>query len=173
MVIDVEHGTIDSPLHEDQVVLLPGAAAAVRALCDMGYLLAIVTNQPAAAKRKTTRRNLDAVHTRIVREVESAGGRIASSHICFHCAEDGCRCRKPRPGMLQDACALHGASPTASWMVGDGVFDVQAGIAIGARTAFLGPRHATGLLERQAAMPTKVCEDLASFVDALRKESSL
>jgi D-glycero-D-manno-heptose 1,7-bisphosphate phosphatase len=141
LVIDPEHGTIDSPLHPAQVEVLPGVPEALGRLTEAGYTLAIVTNQPAAAKHKTTRASLEAVHEAVLARVTSAGGRVHSSHICFHKAEDGCDCRKPRTGLLREALAQNpDCDPRRSWMVGDGVTDIQAGQALGLRTAFLGPR---------------------------------
>src|SRR5262245_63105420 len=103
MVVDPDHGTIDSPLRADQVALLPGVADAVARLSAVGYRLAVVTNQPAAAKGKTTRSSLEEVHEAVLRGACAKGGRIHSSHVCFHRAEDGCSCRKPKPGLLEEA----------------------------------------------------------------------
>ena len=103
VVIDSEHGTIDSPLHPDQVQVYAWVPLSLKKLMDLGYGLAIVTNQPSAAKKKTTRANLEAVHRRVLSEAQREGGRILSSHICFHRAEDDCLCRKPRTGLLEEA----------------------------------------------------------------------
>src|SRR5713101_5169445 len=84
LVVDAEHGTIDSPLHPDQVEVPGGAAEALAQLTQAGYGVAIVTNQPAWAKKKTTRRNLEAVHEAVLAGVTRLGGRVLSSHICFH-----------------------------------------------------------------------------------------
>jgi histidinol-phosphate phosphatase family protein len=166
LVVNPEHGTIDSPLHPDQVELIEGAAEAVSCLTAEGYGLAIVTNQPAAAKKKTTRINLERVHEKILAGVTRLGGRILSSHICFHRAEDGCSCRKPRTGLLEAALAQRPAQErNGAWMVGDGVTDVQAGAALGLRTAFLGPRKcdACKILSRCELNPTWWGPDLAAF----------
>jgi histidinol-phosphate phosphatase family protein len=170
LVIDAEHGTIDSPLHPEQVELIPGVPEALARLTDAGYDLAIVTNQPAWAKNKTTRHNLEAVHEAVVRGVSRAGGRIVSSHLCMHRSEDGCECRKPKTGLLRQALALssaHDASTT--WMVGDGVTDVQAGAALNLNTAFLGPRKcdACKIFDERGLMPTYWGPDLSSFTEYL------
>lgn len=140
--VDPEQGTIDSPLHPSQVELEPGVPQLLKRLEALGFGLCIATNQPAAAKGKTTRANLEAVHAKVVAGAEAAGAHILSSHLCFHRAEDGCDCRKPKPGLLEQAFA---ANPTAtragSWMVGDGVTDVEAGKALGLSTAFIGKRR--------------------------------
>jgi histidinol-phosphate phosphatase family protein len=169
MVVDAEHGTIDSPLHPGQVELIAGVPEALAELTAAGFTLAVVTNQPAAAKNKTTRRNLEDVHEAVLVSASRLGGRIASSHICFHRAEDGCSCRKPRPGLLRDALTLHGSDD--GWMVGDGVTDIQAGAALGLRTGFLGPRKcdACKLFHERALSPTWWGADLRAFADHVLK----
>ncbi len=170
VVVDPEHGTIDSPLHPDQVELLPGVAESLARLTAAGYRLAVVSNQPAAAKGKTTRANLHAVHETVLAQACQQGGRICSSHVCFHRAEDGCACRKPKPGLLEEAFARHpDADRAAAWMVGDGVTDLQAGAAVGVRTAFLGPRKcdACKVLRQRDLAPAWWGPDLAGFTDHL------
>jgi histidinol phosphatase-like enzyme len=54
MVVDAEHGTIDSPLHPSQVEVFPWVPRALARLAGLGFGLAIASNQPAAAKGKTT-----------------------------------------------------------------------------------------------------------------------
>jgi D-glycero-D-manno-heptose 1,7-bisphosphate phosphatase len=140
--VDPEHGTIDSPLHPSQVRMVPEAASVLSRLTALGYAISIASNQPAAAKGKTTRANLEAVHEAVVRELTRAGARIDSSHICFHRAEDGCDCRKPKPGLLLQALERHPeARREDTWMVGDGVTDAAAGQALGLKTAFIGQRR--------------------------------
>lgn len=170
MVVHAEHGLTDSPLHPSQVEMLPGAVAAVARLTEAGYGVAIVTNQPAAAKGKTSRENLEAVHARVVAEIEAGGGRIASSHICFHRAEDGCACRKPAAGLLRAALEAHPQRPRDGvWMVGDGVTDVQAGRLLGLRTAFLGKPScaACGVLDATVGPADHIAPDLEGFVGHL------
>ena len=55
LVVDPEQGTVNSPLHPSQVDLLPGAAFAVRRLCEAGFRVSIASNQPAAAKGSNSR----------------------------------------------------------------------------------------------------------------------
>jgi len=138
LFIDPEQGTIDSPLHPHQVHLIEGAAEAVAMLTQAGYALSIVSNQPAAAKGKTTRHNLDLVQEKVISLVEAQGGRISSSHLCFHRQEDLCSCRKPKTGLLEEAIKKNTAGETTPiWIVGDGITDIQAGKALGLETAFI------------------------------------
>ncbi len=166
LVVDPEQGTVDSPLHPSQVAILPGVSEALAELHRAGFTLRIVTNQPAAAKGKTTRENLEAVHRRVVELAEAGGAKIASSHLCVHREEDRCGCRKPRTGLLEQAVREHGGErPDACWMVGDGVNDVQAGAAFGVRTAFLAARKAevAAVLAEKAATPSLWVDGLRAF----------
>lgn len=170
MVVHPEHGTIDSPLHPWQVELEAGAAEAIARLTRAGFVVAIATNQPSAAKGKTTRENLEQTHAAVLRGVEAEGGVVASSHICFHRHEDGCACRKPKPGLLLEALARHAAvEHNLSWMVGDGVTDVEAGVAVGLQTAFLGPRKcdACRVMRDRHLSPTFWGTSLLEFVEFL------
>jgi len=141
LVVDPEQGTVDSPLHPTQVEVFPWVPEAVAMLTKGGYGLVIVTNQPAWAKGKTTQKNLLAVHEAVVNAVISKGGKVLSSYICFHKAEDNCACRKPKTGLLEEAFrSNNGSTRESSWMVGDGLTDIEAGASAGVRTAFLGVR---------------------------------
>lgn len=168
MVIDAEHGTIDSPMNPTQVDVPAFVPKALKSLIEMGFKLAIATNQPSAAKGKTTKENLQAVHDKVLRLIDAP---ILSSHICWHKKEDGCTCRKPKPGLLQDALTKNNIQDVkSSWMVGDGITDLQAGRAARVRVAFIAPQkadHRTALLEHEIT-PDIWAENLADFVEKLR-----
>jgi D-glycero-D-manno-heptose 1,7-bisphosphate phosphatase len=145
----------DSPMRAAEVSVFPWVAASLRALTQAGFGLVIASNQPAWAKGKTTRADLEAAHAVVLREAQAAGAVILSSHICFHRAEDSCACRKPAVGLLTEAFARHpGYELAASWMVGDRAPDVIAGAAFGLRTALLGDERG----EERAALAAKGIE---------------
>jgi histidinol-phosphate phosphatase family protein len=173
MVVDSEHGTIDSPLHPAQVEMVSGAPEVLARLSAAGFRLAIVSNQPAAAKGKTTVKNLEDVHAKVVMLVQAAGAKIASSHICFHRAEDHCACRKPKTGLLEDAFHQNQAeNRDGSWMVGDGITDIQAGQTFGAQTAYIGAKKtdAMKLFDEKKIVPTLWVQSLEEFVNAVLKK---
>jgi histidinol-phosphate phosphatase family protein len=165
----------DSPLRVDQVAVFPWVPGALRAFNDAGFALVIASNQPAAAKGKVSRQVLEAVHARVLDEAQRAGGVILSSHICFHRAEDGCDCRKPRTGLLVEAFARHPEySREKSWMVGDRAIDVRAGAAVGLKTALL-PGAALGdelrALAPHALQPSFCGHDLRDFAEFLLEKA--
>jgi D-glycero-D-manno-heptose 1,7-bisphosphate phosphatase len=160
----------DSPLRLEEARVFPWVPEALRALTAAGYGLVIASNQPAAAKGKTTRATLEAVHELIVRDAQAAGGVILSSHICYHRSEDGCACRKPATGLLAEAFARHARyRPAASWIVGDRATDVLAGAAFGLQTALVGAVWAEDekTLESRAIRPIFRGDDLRDFAKHL------
>jgi histidinol-phosphate phosphatase family protein len=171
LVVDPEQGTVDSPLHAAQVSLLPGVPEALARLTSAGYAMAIVSNQPAAAKGSTTLQNLQEVHDIVLQLAQQAGGRILSSHLCFHRSEDGCACRKPKTALLEEAVHRHaqGIARQRCWMVGDGIFDVEAGHAAGLKTAFLGSQkiEIAKILAEHNLHPDLWVENLPAFTDAV------
>lgn len=173
MVVDAEHGTVDSPLHPSQVKMIPRAAEAVARINRLGYLTAIATNQPSAAKGKTTQANLEAVQGEVIRLIESAGGTVINSQICFHKAEDGCECRKPKPGMLLEILRPFPQSIKASsWMVGDGITDVEAGNLAGLLTAFVGSKHCSNCRIMASSPSTLKCSSLSDFAAELERTAA-
>lgn len=169
MVVDPEHGTIDSPLAPDQVRLKRGVPEALAQLTAWGLPIAVVTNQPSAAKGKTTLDNLHAVQARVLELASAQGGRIFRWEMCVHRAEDGCACRKPKPGMLAAVLRAGNYDLATTWMVGDGITDVQAGRAAGVRTAFLGSKRCDvcRVLTDTGSQPELHVTDLPEFVATL------
>ncbi len=160
----------DSPMRASEAEVFPWVPGVLRDLTAAGFGLVVASNQPAAAKGKTTRADLEAAHAAIVRDAQAAGGVILSSHICYHRAEDGCACRKPATGLLVEAFARHaGFRAEASWMVGDRATDVLAGAAFGLSTAYLGApgskeaRDDLAALAARAVRPSFCGTDLRDF----------
>jgi D-glycero-D-manno-heptose 1,7-bisphosphate phosphatase len=153
----------DSPLRTEQVAVFAWVPGVLRDLTRAGFGLAIASNQPAAAKGKTTRAELQAVHAAVVLEATAAGGVILSSHICYHRTEDACTCRKPATGLLAEAFARNpGHDLASSWMVGDRASDVIAGAAFGVQTALVGDvaREERAALAARDLTPTFEGHDL-------------
>src|SRR5437763_1025426 len=80
--------------------LLPGAGAAIRRLNDAERLVVVVTNQSAIGRGWLTLDQLSAIHEKLHRSLRRFGARIDAIYHCPHHPDDGCACRKPRPGMF-------------------------------------------------------------------------
>jgi D-glycero-D-manno-heptose 1,7-bisphosphate phosphatase len=143
-VPDPSSGLLESPLAVEDVRLLPGVPGALRELAGAGYALICVTNQPAAAKGRSSIAELLSVHRRVLELLAREGVQLEASWLCPHHPAGvvaelsvSCPCRKPAPGMLLSAAADGALDLRASWMIGDTDTDVAAGAAAGCGTVLV------------------------------------
>jgi HAD superfamily hydrolase (TIGR01662 family) len=150
LVLFDRDGTLvhDVPYNGDpaKVAPVPGAREALDRLRDRGVAVGLVTNQSGVGAGLITRDQVDAVNTRVVELL----GPLDVVEVCPHRRDEGCRCRKPAPGMVEAACADLGSPPERCVVVGDIGSDVEAATAAGAR-AVLVPTPATRPEEVAAA----------------------
>ena len=112
---------------------LPGSIEAIASLCKSGFRVALATNQSGVARGLFDLNLLAAIHEKMHRLVEKAGGRIDAIFFCPHGPNSGCECRKPKPGLFREALERFGAQPGETWAVGDQLRDLQAAHAAGCR----------------------------------------
>lgn len=129
--LNVEKHYLSDP---DQLELIPGAAQALKRLREAGWGVAVVTNQSGIARGYFDRNQLDEIHHRLVELLAAEGTGVDGIYICPHGPDDACTCRKPLPGMVEQAAAEHGFDPLCAWMVGDKEVDIEMGHAVGAKT---------------------------------------
>lgn len=144
---DAELGAVVSAFHPDHLRLLPGVIEGLRALRDAGFVLAIATNQPGAAKGQLPRAAIERTNRALVERLAAHGVPIAAVAVCLHHPEGGpggdpalaraCDCRKPAPGLLLGLARDLGLDPASSWMIGDAAVDVEAARRAGMRAGLL------------------------------------
>lgn len=119
--------------HRGEFHWLPGAREALRTLKQAGFLTILVTNQPGIARQVMTAGELNALHQWLRDEVAAAGGQIDRIYACPHGWDEGCACRKPRPGMLFQAQRDFHLDLTRTVFIGDDLRDAEAAREAGAR----------------------------------------
>lgn len=110
-----------------------GALEALAKFAQAGWRVAIVTNQAGIARGAMTEDNIAAIHAQMKREVSEAGGRIDAIYYCPHGWDEGCSCRKPKPGMLFQAQRDLDLDLSRITFIGDDERDGQAAEAAGCR----------------------------------------
>ncbi|HUN22734.1 MAG TPA: HAD-IIIA family hydrolase [Anaerolineales bacterium] len=113
------------------IQILPGIPEVLAKLAKTEYAIVVVTNQSVVSHGILTLDETIAINRRLMDELTHMGARIDLALICPHKAADGCECRKPKPGMLFEAAGQLGLDLEHSWMIGDALTDVQAGLAAG------------------------------------------
>ena len=142
----------------EQLELLPGAAQAVRAINQSGYLAVVVTNQPQIARNLCSIEELRGIHDRLETLLGAEGAYLDAIYYCPHHPDKGypeerpeykidCDCRKPKPGMLLQAARDLHIDLSASYMIGDSPRDVGAGEAAGVKQSFQIETNRPGTLQ--------------------------
>jgi HAD superfamily hydrolase (TIGR01662 family) len=158
----------DVPYNGDPrlVAPMPGARAALDRLRAAGLRLGVVTNQSGLARGRFTAGQLAAVNAR----VEELLGPFGTWQICPHDDAAGCRCRKPAPGLVEDAAAALGTTPARCVVVGDIGRDTAAAAAAGA-AGILVPTAVT--LPGEVAAAPVVADDLRAAADLILRRQEL
>ncbi|WP_370679896.1 D-glycero-alpha-D-manno-heptose-1,7-bisphosphate 7-phosphatase [Comamonas sp. GB3 AK4-5] len=110
----------------------PGVVDAIAQLNRAGWHVVVATNQPGLGRGSVDVNELNALHQRMHRELALAGARIEAVFYCPHAPDEGCHCRKPAPGLMQQIAARYGAEPHEIWVVGQDHQHLNAGAAVGA-----------------------------------------
>ncbi|MCC6763538.1 MAG: HAD-IIIA family hydrolase [Deltaproteobacteria bacterium] len=138
--------------------LVGGAARAVRRLDAAGFAVVVVTNQSGVARGLVPPRTLARIHDAIVRRLGRAGAQLTAIYVCPHHPTVGappfrrrCRCRKPRPGLVERAARELGLDLARSYCVGDGAVDL--GLAAATRTRGVLVRTGHGRVTETALPP--------------------
>jgi D-glycero-D-manno-heptose 1,7-bisphosphate phosphatase len=129
-------------LHQlEDLELFPWTGDALRLLKRAGYLLVVVTNQSGIAHGLIAPEFIPACHAEMRRRLAPAGADLDALYFCNHHPRGSiaelavdCRCRKPRPGMVEDAVRDLRIDTSQSWVIGDKWLDVNLGHAVGARS---------------------------------------
>jgi histidinol-phosphate phosphatase family protein len=115
----------------EEVEWLAGAKEALRLLSSAGYRVIIVSNQAGIARGAMTEAALTHIHERMQAEAVQAGGQIEAVYCCVHDWDEGCECRKPKPGMLFQAQRDFHLDLSRTLFIGDDERDAQAADAAG------------------------------------------
>ncbi len=150
---------------------LPGALEAIGRLNHAGYHVVLATNQSGLGRGLFDMAALNSVHARMVKALAAHGGRIDAVFYCPHAPDEGCHCRKPEPGLLEQIAERYGIALQGVPYIGDSLRDMQAAVAAGCAPHLVCTgRHPEALSgELSPAFPpgTRVHADLAACVDAL------
>lgn len=117
----------------EQFIWLDGAKEAVRLLKEAGYTIILISNQAGIARGAMTEQDLEDIHEKMQRELQEVGGKIDRIYYCPHDWDEGCRCRKPSPGMLYQAQKDCSFDLTKCVMMGDDDRDMITAAAAGVR----------------------------------------
>lgn len=163
--------------HVTRFRLYPFAAEAIRKIREAGYAAVIITNQAGVARGYFPEELIQTVHDKMVRELSASGARLDGVYYCPHHPKVGeppyrkkCNCRKPRPGMIEQAVRELDITLDGSVVVGDRYTEIQMAHDLGLKGALVLTGYGRGDYEFQSKRwprpPDWVAEDL---LDAVKK----
>lgn len=126
----------------DQAVLLPGVVEGLKSLACKGFRLIVVSNQSGIGRSFFREADAHSVNGRVDEMLRDQGIEIAAWYICPHVPEQHCNCRKPAPGMIDQACAAFAVDLSASIVIGDKDTDLQLAAARELRGFLVASGHA-------------------------------
>jgi D-glycero-D-manno-heptose 1,7-bisphosphate phosphatase len=135
----------------EEFEFLPGALEALRLLALGPRRIIVVSNQSAIGRGLVSREDVDRIHARMTEAVRGAGGRIDAIYYCPHRPDEGCPCRKPRPGLLRKAARELGLDLPGSLLIGDDLQDLETAVAAGVRPVLVRTGHGKVLPEAALA----------------------
>lgn len=154
----------------DGVELLPGAAEGLKKMQDMGFGLAMLSNQSGVGRGYFDETSVKSCNTRLAELLAEHGVAIEGAYYCPHAPEDECDCRKPAPGLMKQAAEDLGFDPAESYMIGDKAADMGVGKATGATTILV--LTGKGMKHRPKCMDTTdyVADDLMQAADIIESQ---
>ncbi len=114
------------------LIFINNSLEAISILSQNGFNIYIVTNQSGIGRGFFTEEQLFETHARMIEAIQSAGGHIEKIYYCPHHPDDGCECRKPKPGMLHQAANDNNVDLSVTHFIGDSTTDIEAAAAAGA-----------------------------------------
>jgi D-glycero-D-manno-heptose 1,7-bisphosphate phosphatase len=141
-VINADYGYIYRPEDFD---LLPGVPDALRRLKAAGYMLIIVTNQSGIGRGYYSETDVSVLHRHLHSTLAREGAALDAIYLCPHRPDEGCDCRKPKPGLILRAVRDLAIDTARSFIVGDKSSDIAAGAAAGLGAGYLISTEVGGL----------------------------
>jgi len=116
---------------------LSGSVEALKKLNAAGYKVVVISNQAGVGRGLYTKKKLDEISAKMSGEIEISGARLKKIYYCLHHPDDNCVCRKPKTGLFLQAEKELDVKARGCFYIGDSKGDVEAGSAMGMRTALV------------------------------------
>lgn len=157
-----------------KVEFLPGVSESIKLLNKNGFKVIVATNQSGVARGYFTEERVKEINGYIQETLAKQGAVIDKTYYCPHYIEGTveeyrkeCRCRKPEPGMLEEAAGEFNIDLKSSFVIGDKISDIEAGYRVGSRTIFLAGKYPLNNEEGDGSMPEYIAADLYEAVSWL------
>ncbi len=152
-----------------EVQLLPGSAAGLRSMRELGLGLVVITNQSAIGRGIINKAQLDLIHKRVDELLEREGVFLDGIYFCPHLPEEECDCRKPAPALLRSAAQELNFDPSQSFVIGDKVCDIELGRRVGATTILVRTGYGEQFEKGENTQPDFTVNDLKEAAEVMKE----
>lgn len=142
-------------------------------IAEFNIYVFIVTNQSAIARGYMTIETLIDIHSKMLNTIQKTSGRIDRIYFCPHHPDEGCHCRKPQTGMLEQAAREYSIDPHKLFIVGDKASDIIAGKNFGCYSILVESSRIDDEITKLAALGLKsdiVVKDIKSVLTILEEQ---
>jgi len=177
IIFHQELGVLESPFTPAQFHLKTGVAEAIRRIHRLGLKAVVVSNQPGIAMRHLTKRALEAITQKMQEGLRRRKARLDGIYYCPHHPLKGkgklrrrCACRKPKPGLLFQAARDLDIDLRRSYLIGDSITDIEAGLRAGCLTFLLAHLKCDlcNLMAQRNIRPHYLVKNLANALKKIR-----
>ncbi len=156
----------------DEWLPIPGSLDAIAELNRAGFRVLVATNQSAVARGFIDIDMLDSIHEKMLRLLASVGGYVDEVFFCPHHPDDGCACRKPKPGLLHSMAAKYPLNLKETFFIGDSIGDIRAAQTVGCLPILVLSGNGQSTLEKNPDLITiPHFPDLARAVEYVLSQS--
>jgi D-glycero-D-manno-heptose 1,7-bisphosphate phosphatase len=128
-------------LHWSEFLFIPGIPAALQQLATLHLPMIVISNQACVGKGLLDSAGLQEITVRMHHNLADIGAFVAAVYYCIHRSDENCACRKPKPGLLQNAAEDYNIDLKQSIFIGDSDTDIRAGLAAGCKPILFGTTH--------------------------------
>jgi D-glycero-D-manno-heptose 1,7-bisphosphate phosphatase len=172
-------GTINEQMgyvnHVSRFRILPGVPQAIRMLNRQGFLVFVVSNQSGVARGYYPLELVRTLHQILVTRIKEKNGVIDGIFFCPHHPAGSvpefsrdCDCRKPKTGLIEQACRSFEIDLRRSFVVGDMCTDIELAHRAGLTGVLVKTGYGLGEIEytlpQKRAKPAHIAEDLLDGV---------
>ena len=156
----------------DEFIPIPGSLEAISRLKQNGFLVAIATNQSGLSRGYLDLDTLNEMHDKLHLLLAKLNSSVDGIFYCPHGPDDGCDCRKPKPGLYEQISQQFNVSLEGIPVIGDSLRDLEAARLVGAKPVLVSTgKGQRTLAEGKGLKDVPVYEDLSAAVDALLNEN--
>jgi D-glycero-D-manno-heptose 1,7-bisphosphate phosphatase len=152
-----------------KVELLPGVATGLRQLTDLGFGLAVITNQSGIGRGYFDWDCVAQIHRRLEQLLEAEGIKLAGIYVCPHIPDEDCPCRKPQPQLLRQAAEELNFDPKDCFVIGDKPCDIELGQQMGATTLLVRTGYGGEVEGEEPATPDYVVDDISEGAKVIQE----